>query len=83
MIDTPFLREFEAKCFLKGQQNLLLDVLRERFGAVPEDVTMAIRGVEEDDQFVRLVRIAARCESLDQFRDVLGSEAVHVLIDLT
>jgi hypothetical protein len=71
MIESPFLQELEVKWSRRTMQNVILNVLRDRFGAVPEDVAAGIRATGED-QNTRLVQFASRCESLVQFREALG-----------
>jgi predicted transposase YdaD len=68
MIESPVIQELLAKAKHKDILNVLLNVLQARFGPVPEDVTAALRAVEDVEKLVDLVPFAAVCQDLDAFR---------------
>ena len=60
-----------AEARIEERCNVLLVILRERFGAVPEEVEVALRAVRDADRLDALVTTALRCGSVEAFRAAL------------
>jgi hypothetical protein len=56
----------------EGMVDMLTDVLRERFGIVPEDLTREIYAIGRRDIMKRLVMHAVRCENIGDFKKMLA-----------
>jgi predicted transposase YdaD len=69
MIESPLLQRVRAEV----QHGAVLDLLKDRFGAVPRDVTKPLREIIDEKKLRRLVRLAAKCADLDAFREALRS----------
>ncbi len=52
---------------LQDAREMVLEVLRERFGTVSEDVVSYILGLQNHDELKKLLRIAVRVKTLDEF----------------
>jgi len=53
-------------------RDIVIEVLDERFGEVPSDLVSAINKIEELNKLKSLVRIAVRCDSLQDFAKSLN-----------
>jgi hypothetical protein len=53
--------------------DIILDVLKARFGTTPRDVTKRLREIIEEKKLRQLSRVAAVCPDLDAFREALLS----------
>jgi hypothetical protein len=71
MIESPLLQRIIAERF----QVWVLDVLKDRFGTVPRDVTRSLREVLDEKKLRQLNRLAAKCPDLEAFREALLSRA--------
>ena len=69
MIESPLLQRLFAKTWQDG----IREVLKARFDAVPRDVTRLLREVLDQRKLKRLARVAARCSTLESFREALLS----------
>jgi hypothetical protein len=67
MIESPLLQKMIAESIHK----VILDLLKDRFGTVPRDVSKHLHEVLNEKKLRHLNRIAARCPDLDAFRDAL------------
>ena len=67
MIESPFLER------LIGQQlqQAILDLLKDRFDAVPQNVTEPLREILNQKKLHRLIVLAAKCPDLEAFREAL------------
>jgi predicted transposase YdaD len=74
MIESPLIQEIVAESKLEERVGAILDVLRERFGAVTPAVTAGLEQVKEKEKLVRLTRHAVACVSLQQFEERLREE---------
>jgi hypothetical protein len=74
MIESPLIQEIVAESKLEERVGAILDVLRERFGAVTPAVTAGLEQVKEKEKLVRLTRHAVTCASLQQFEERLRAE---------
>ncbi|HEX5270436.1 MAG TPA: hypothetical protein VFW33_08120 [Gemmataceae bacterium] len=69
MLESPMLTRM-----LAGRtHDLILDVLKDRFGTVPRDVTKHLREVIEEKRLRELHLVAIKCRDLQAFRDALLS----------
>jgi hypothetical protein len=64
MIESPLIKEL----VVERSHELILLTLDARFGAVPEQVSAALKKVEDVRQLDVLARWAAICPDLDAFR---------------
>jgi hypothetical protein len=69
MIESPLIQEIVAEARAKS----VLRVLSRRFGAVPQDVDAAVRGIQDDTRLEGLLDAAVDCADLEQFRTALRS----------
>jgi len=79
---TKILNETEAKKMalstaqelrlegeIKGKKDLLLDILKDRFGKVPETICDSVNSYSDEVALKSLVVHASTCKSLDEFKD--------------
>jgi hypothetical protein len=69
MIESPILQKMRAETI----HELILDLLKERFGTVPRDVTNYLREIIDEKKLRKLNLLAAMCPDLEAFRDALLS----------
>jgi hypothetical protein len=69
MIESPILQKMVAECI----HELILALLMERFGTVPQDVTKHLREIIDEKKLRKLNLLAAMCPDLEAFRDALLS----------
>jgi hypothetical protein len=67
MFRSPVLDKWRAEI----RQEAILDVLKDRFGTVPHDVTKHLRDIMADKKLRLLLLQAAKCADLKAFRDAL------------
>ena len=68
MIESPLLREFEAKTEQKTMRKAILRGIEARFGPIPPEVTAALQAVEDGAKLDELFDLALGCPDLDSFR---------------
>ncbi len=56
-----------AQGLVQAKRDDILKFLIARFDEVPEEVARAIGSVEETEELDRLIRLAARCQSIEEF----------------
>jgi hypothetical protein len=64
MIESPLVQQWKAESLHEA----ILAILKERFGAVPRDVTKAIRGLHAEKKLIKLNVRASQCQDLESFR---------------
>lgn len=69
MIESPLLQKMRAETI----HELIVDALKDRFGAVPREVMKHLREIIDEKKLRRLNRIANKCANLDAFREALLS----------
>jgi hypothetical protein len=71
MLDSPFMQELfqQRECAVRRQD--ILDILKDRFQVVPEDVAARVRLIDREERLKELLLMAFRCEDLDAFRKEL------------
>ncbi len=69
MIESPLLQELVAEKLHEA----ILEFLKGRFGAVPQDVTRLLRAVPTEKKLMKLTALAAKCPDLEAFREALLS----------
>jgi hypothetical protein len=67
MIESPVLQKMMAE---RGH-NLILAVLKARFGAVPRDIAKRLRSILDEKKLTDLNILAAQCPDLQAFREAL------------
>lgn len=73
---TSFERIGIKKGTLETSREDIVEILKARFEFVPDSIITFIDGMEELSALKQLLRKAATVESIDEFQDVLGFEAV-------
>ena len=68
VIDSPLQREILAEQLALKMHTVVLNLLKDRLGAVPSEVEAAIRTVQDEEQLDQLVRLAARAADYRAFR---------------
>ena len=68
MIESPLIQEIAARTKNEGIHVAILQFLEGRFGTVPADVTMRIKGILEEQKLLELARYAAQCPDLEAFQ---------------
>jgi hypothetical protein len=71
MIESPLLDELFAEREIKTLQGVVLEKLENRFGAVPADVSAAVRVVTNQPRLKSLLDAAYSSATLDAFRQTL------------
>jgi hypothetical protein len=69
MIESPLLKKMMAETRHEG----ILDLLKDRFGTVPQKVTKPLREILDEKKLRKLNILAAKCPDLETFRDALLS----------
>jgi hypothetical protein len=69
MIESPLIQEIVART----KQEAIMLFLEGRFGSVPVDVAMQLKGILDEEKLRDLVQYAARCSDLEAFRTHLQS----------
>jgi hypothetical protein len=69
MFQSPLLQQMRAETLHQA----VLDLLKDRFGTVPRDVTGHLRKVIDERKLRRLNLLAAKCPDVEAFRDALLS----------
>jgi hypothetical protein len=69
MFKSPLLQKWVAQRFHAA----ILDVLKDRFGTVPRDVTRHLRAVLDEKKLRQLTVPAGKCSDIQAFRDALLS----------
>jgi hypothetical protein len=69
MIESPLIQEIVAR----SKQEAIMLFLEGRFGSVPVDLAMQLKGILDEERLRDLVRYAARCSDLQEFRTHLKS----------
>jgi hypothetical protein len=73
MLELPFIKEIEAKSKAEGVRDTIALLLRDRFGAVPEDLVALLGPIEAKPTLTELVRLARDCPDLETFRARLAA----------
>jgi hypothetical protein len=67
MIESLVVKRWKAET----AHEMILEILKDRFPAVPRDVTKALRAILDEKKLRGLGRVAAKCADLDAFREAL------------
>jgi predicted transposase YdaD len=71
MKESPIYQEIVLEGVMQGivqaKRDDIAKVLAERFDHVPEEVVRVIESIEETEELDRLIRVAARCVSVEEF----------------
>jgi hypothetical protein len=65
--ENPFLAGIERQGELRGKHEFILEMLEDKFGAVPEELQQRVRRVNEADRLRTLRRNAVQSDSLQAF----------------
>jgi hypothetical protein len=69
MFESPLLKKMMAETRHEG----ILDILKDRFGTVPRDVTKHLHEILDEKKLRKLLVLATKCPELEAFRDALLS----------
>ncbi|WP_165227364.1 hypothetical protein [Aquisphaera insulae] len=83
MLELPFLDKFKEewkreaahKATHENQVRNIVDVLTARFGARASSLRSKLAAIDDEETLGRLVKVAAVCESLKDFRTHLRDQA--------
>jgi hypothetical protein len=67
MIESPVLQKLIAESI----HRIIVDILKDRFGTVPRDVTKQLNEILDEKKLRKLSRLAAKCSDLNAFRETL------------
>ena len=67
MIESPLLQRMLAG----RSQEHILDVLKDRFGTVPSELTKQLREILNEKKLKKRLLLAPKCPDLQAFRDAL------------
>jgi hypothetical protein len=69
MIESPLIQKLIAKRL----QAAIIEVLKDRFGAVPKGVTQGLESILNEKKLTKLTVFAASCPDIEAFRERLVS----------
>ena len=69
MIESPLLQRMRAETI----QQVILDVLKDRFGTVRQDVRKLLQAILDEKKLRKLTVLAGKCPDLAAFREALLS----------
>jgi hypothetical protein len=67
MLESPLLQKMRAAT----AQELILDILKDRFNTVPQTVTKLLRDIIDEKKLRQLNLLATKCPDLKAFREAL------------
>ena len=67
MIESPLLDRVLAYKERMGIKKAIMWLLQSRFGPVPEDLAEKIRSVDDEEQLLSLIQVAANCADFEAF----------------
>jgi hypothetical protein len=72
MLESPVLQELLTEREVETRHQDLLDFLRGRFGALPEELEAAVKVIQQAQRLRELITWEGQCPDLNAFRDRLG-----------
>ena len=72
MIESPILNKWFREREVQTRQQGILEGLDAKFGSVPEDVSAAVRVIDDEARLKALHRLTYTCDSLADFRPAVG-----------
>jgi hypothetical protein len=72
LTENPLLRQLFAEKTLEILHRHIIEVLEERFDAVPDNLASAIQAIQNEKKLESHFRYAIKCRSLKSFRERLG-----------
>jgi hypothetical protein len=67
MIESPLIQELRADLL----HDAILEVLKDRFGSVPRDISKRLRAILDEKKLKKLTVAAARCADLAAYHEAL------------
>ncbi len=67
MAHFPLIQELRAEAV----HDVILEVLKDRFGSVPRDVGKLLRPIHDEKRLKKLTVLAAKCPDVAAFREAL------------
>lgn len=71
MIESPLLREIEARGRMQARVDDIMDLLNARFGRVPTEIRTRLSQIQDEPTLRTLVLSASGCPDLAAFRSHL------------
>ena len=62
---------------LEERQKILTEMIRERFGKTPRDISRTVKRIDDLDILKSLLMQSVKCKDLDTFRSILNQKAFH------
>ena len=75
MIESPLLDELIHEAQTLALPNAILDLLKDRLGAVPDVLVTVLRGVQDETRLLQLKRWAGQCPDFASFQARLAGGA--------
>ena len=69
------LKQGSEKGALLNSREMILELLDERFGKVPSKISVILDTIVDKDELRKYHRLAARCNSLDEFIKMLNGNS--------
>jgi hypothetical protein len=69
---SPIVREVIAAGIREGKQELVLDILVDRFGTKAKKLRTKLKAIEDEARLIELTKLAVICPDLDSFRKHLS-----------
>lgn len=71
MIDSPILNDLIARKETERSHRMILALLEDRLGPIPNEVVQRLQRVTEEDRLTELVKVAGRCPDVETFAQQL------------
>ena len=71
MIESPLLTRWLRENAIATRQKMLLEAVEIRFGPVPEDISAAVRVIDDETELYNLLHVLLGCGELMAFRAAL------------
>jgi hypothetical protein len=72
MVESQQVLEWQEEARLDTQVAAIIEILKDKFAAVPPDLATALRAITDSKRLLKLVVLASKTPSLDQFRADAG-----------
>jgi hypothetical protein len=73
MIESPVLQKIVQKIIAETKADVVVTVIRARFGSVPKEVATIVKALRDLGDLNRLIAVAATCPDLTTFQDQVTS----------
>ena len=67
MIESPLLKELTDEARAEAKQEDIVDILKGRFSAVPDDLVETLSALDDDRRLRESIMVAVQCQDLEAF----------------